>query len=45
VDRLDTLELPVSSSEIRRVLAAGGRPAEVPAPVLDYIARKGLYRA
>ena len=44
-ERLDTLELPVSSSEIRRVLAYGGRPAEVPAPVLDYILRNGLYRA
>jgi nicotinate-nucleotide adenylyltransferase len=44
-DRLDTLELPVSSSEIRRVLAAGGRPSEVPAAVLDYIAEKGLYRS
>jgi nicotinate-nucleotide adenylyltransferase len=44
VCRLDTLELPVSSSEIRRVLAAGGRPAEVPGPVLDYIVQRGLYR-
>jgi nicotinate-nucleotide adenylyltransferase len=44
-DPLDKLELPVSSSEIRRVLAAGGRPAQVPAGVLDYIAQKGLYRA
>lgn len=44
-DRMDTLELPVSSSEIRRVLAGGGRPAEVPVPVLDYIAHRGLYRA
>lgn len=44
VCRLDTLELPVSSSEIRRILAAGGRPAEVPGPVLDYIVQKDLYR-
>ncbi|HUK17462.1 MAG TPA: nicotinate-nucleotide adenylyltransferase [Bryobacteraceae bacterium] len=42
-DRLDTLELPVSSSEIRRQLAAGRRPAEVPGAVLDYIVQKGLY--
>ena len=43
--RLDTLDLPVSSSEIRRVLAMGGRPAEVPGAVLDYIVQAGLYRA
>jgi len=42
-DRLDTLELPVSSSEIRRQLAAGNRPAEVPGAVMDYIVHKGLY--
>jgi len=42
-DRLDTLDLPVSSSEIRRQLAAGRRPAEVPTAVADYIERKGLY--
>ena len=43
-DRLDTLELPVSSSEIRRQLAEGGRPAEVPGAVMDYIVQQGLYR-
>jgi nicotinate-nucleotide adenylyltransferase len=42
--RLDTIEMPVSSSEIRRELATGRRPTEVPAVVLDYIAQKGLYR-
>jgi len=41
--RLDTIEMPVSSSEIRRELAEGLRPAEVPPAVLDYIAEKGLY--
>jgi len=41
--RLDTVELPVSSSQIRRELAAGRRPPEVPAAVLDYIARRNLY--
>jgi nicotinate-nucleotide adenylyltransferase len=41
--RLDTLDLPVSSSQIRRQLASGHRPAEVPRAVLDYIAEKGLY--
>ena len=39
VERLDTLELPVSSSEIRRALAAGQDPPEVPAAVLDYTKR------
>jgi nicotinate-nucleotide adenylyltransferase len=43
-ERLDTVELPVSSSEIRRQLAAGMRPGEVPEPVLNYIEEKGLYR-
>jgi nicotinic acid mononucleotide adenylyltransferase len=37
------LELPISSSEIRRQLAAGARPPEVPAPVLAYILEHGLY--
>lgn len=41
--RLDTLHLPVSSSEIRRALAAGELPAEVPRTVLDYIVSHGLY--
>lgn len=43
VRRLDRLELPVSSSEIRRRLAAGERPAEVPPAVLDYILEHRLY--
>ena len=41
--RLDRLELAVSSSEIRRQLAAGRRPPEVPAAVMDYIVAHGLY--
>jgi len=45
LERLDTIELPVSSSEIRRALAAGERPAEVPERVLEYIFRQGLYGA
>jgi nicotinic acid mononucleotide adenylyltransferase len=45
LERLDTIKLPVSSSEIRRALAAGERPAEVPEPVLEYIFRHGLYGA
>ncbi len=43
VERLDTLDVPVSSSEIRRKLAAGELVLDVPAPVLGYIARHGLY--
>ncbi|HLY18949.1 MAG TPA: nicotinate-nucleotide adenylyltransferase [Bryobacteraceae bacterium] len=44
VHRLETVDLPVSSSEIRRRLAAGDQRVEVPAPVLEYIRAKGLYR-
>ena len=43
VERLESVDLPYSSSEIRRELAAGGSPAEVPGVVLDYIRRHGLY--
>ena len=42
--RLDSLDLPVSSSDVRRALAAGERPAEVPASVLEYTDRHRLYR-
>ncbi len=45
LERLDHLDLPVSSSQIRLALAAGERPAEVPPPVLDYIVEHGLYGA
>jgi nicotinate-nucleotide adenylyltransferase len=45
VHRLDTVALPVSSSEIRRRLAAGEMPPELPAPVAGYIKEQGLYRA
>ena len=44
VHRLETVDLPVSSSEIRRRLAAGDDRVEVPRPVLDYIRAQGLYR-
>ncbi|HXM44453.1 MAG TPA: nicotinate-nucleotide adenylyltransferase [Bryobacteraceae bacterium] len=44
VHRLETVDLPVSSSEIRRKLAAGDDCVEVPAAVLDYIRARGLYR-
>ena len=42
-ERLDTVELPVSSSEIRRQLGEGLRPREVPDAVLNYIEEKDLY--
>jgi len=45
VHRLDTVALPVSSSEIRSRLAAGESPAELPAEVASYIAKKALYRS
>jgi len=43
VERLESLDLAVSSSEIRRELAAGARPREVPDCVLEYILERGLY--
>lgn len=44
VQRLDTLALPVSSSEIRARLAAGEMPSELPPPVAAYIRDHALYR-
>ena len=43
VHRLDTVALPVSSSEIRRRLAAREIPPELPFEVAEYIVRRGLY--
>jgi nicotinate-nucleotide adenylyltransferase len=43
VHRLDTVALPVSSSEIRRRLAAGQVPPQLPSAVSAYIADRGLY--
>jgi nicotinate-nucleotide adenylyltransferase len=43
-DRLDTLRLEISSSDIRRALEAGERPAALSPAVLDYIGEHGLYR-
>ena len=43
MDRLDTVVLPISSSEIRAKLASGKKPAELPRQVLDYILKHGLY--
>ena len=44
IHRLEDVRIPVSSSEIRRRLAQGGEPPELPPEVLDYIRRRGLYR-
>jgi nicotinate-nucleotide adenylyltransferase len=44
VHRLETVALPVSSSEIREALANGETPPELPAAVADYIHAHGLYR-
>jgi nicotinate-nucleotide adenylyltransferase len=44
MERLDTLELPVSSSDIRRLLSLGQRPASVPECVLNYIHARSLYQ-
>jgi|SRR5665213_1391212 len=43
VHRLDTVALPVSSSEIRAALARGETPVELPQAVLEYIRANGLY--
>ena len=43
VHRLDTVALPVSSSEIRAALARGEMPAELPKEVAEYIRTNGLY--
>jgi len=44
VHRLDTVALPVSSSDIRRQLASGKIPPDLPEAVSDYIVHKGLYQ-
>jgi nicotinate-nucleotide adenylyltransferase len=43
IHRLDTIERPVSSSEIRKMLAAGETPHGLPPAVLEYIRAHGLY--
>jgi len=45
VHRLETVALPVSSSEIRAKLAAGEAVPELPPEVLAYIRSHGLYSA
>lgn len=44
VHRLDSINLPVSSTEIRRRLAAGNASEAVPPRVLDYVKKRNLYR-
>ncbi len=43
VYRLDTLAMPVSSSEIRASLAAGKASPDLPPAVMEYILENGLY--
>jgi len=43
VHRLETVALPVSSSEIRAALGRGETPAELPKAVAEYIRANGLY--
>lgn len=45
VHRLETVALPVSSSEIRQALARGETTPDLPAAVADYIVAHGLYGA
>lgn len=44
VERLDGLDLPVSSSDVRERLVAGEVVPEVPAEVREYIEQRNLYR-
>jgi nicotinate-nucleotide adenylyltransferase len=43
LERIDSLEIPISSSEIRRTLAAGGTPEGLPPQVLAYARSHHLY--
>lgn len=45
VHRLEGLDLPISSSDIRQRLAAGESVPEVPVEVREYIVQRGLYGA
>ena len=44
-DRIDDIEVPISSSGIRRVLAGRKSPTGLPAAVLTYAVSRGLYGA
>jgi nicotinate-nucleotide adenylyltransferase len=43
LDRLDTLELPESSSQMRQALAEGQTPESLPQSVMQYIRAHNLY--
>jgi nicotinate-nucleotide adenylyltransferase len=43
VHRLETVALPVASSEIRQALGRGESAAQLPAAVAEYIREQGLY--
>jgi nicotinate-nucleotide adenylyltransferase len=43
-ERIDQVQLPESSSEIRRALAAGEAPEGLPPAVMEYAVSRGLYR-
>jgi nicotinate-nucleotide adenylyltransferase len=43
--RLETIALPVSSSEIRQELSQGRTPSDLPPAVAEYIHARGLYRS
>jgi len=45
VRRLDSVALPVSSSEIRAELARGEAPVKLPPDVLHYVRERGLYQS
>ena len=45
VCRLETVALPVSSSEIRQELSRGRTPPDLPPAVAEYIHAHGLYRS
>jgi len=45
VERLDDLEVPTSSSEIRKKVAQSDFSVDVPPAVLHYIRERGLYRS
>ncbi|MEI9812076.1 MAG: nicotinate (nicotinamide) nucleotide adenylyltransferase [Acidobacteriota bacterium] len=44
VHRLETLHMPISSSDIRGAIARGEMPADIPPAVADYIRKEKLYR-
>ena len=45
VDRIDDIEVPISSSEIRCALSSRRNPSGLPPAVLDYAVSHGLYGA